>query len=135
MPTAVAMMSVHWIAVVRDVAIVFGITFLGGFIVGFAASLSGGEVSTLALAVSNIIFGTAGFTISGCLAKIHRFRHLFGVAAGAWVVSLVNVALGAVTLQIWAASLLTILAMMGLGGAVSFLFVKAPKPASPAPTA
>ncbi len=125
-------MAIEWKGVARDVAIVFVLTFLGGLVVGFTSSLTGGEVNVLAIALSNIIFGTVGFTISGCIVKINRFRHLYQVALGVWLLSLVNVALGLVDIQQWLVSILSVLLMMGMGGGLSYLFVRTPPVEPPA---
>ena len=119
-------MVLDWKGVARDVGIVFVLTFLGGLVVGFTTSLTGAEVNILAVALSNIVFGTVGFTISGCIVKTSRFRHLFQVALGVWLLSLINVALGLVDIQQWLVSILSVLLMMGMGGGLSYLFVRAP---------
>ena len=85
---------------------------------------------------SNIFWGTVGFAISGCLAKVQRFKHLLMVAVGLWLVSFVNVAMGLTPVQFWAVGFLLILLMMGLGGGLSYLFVRTPQtePVSTGPT-
>ena len=120
-------MVLDWKGVARDVGIVFVLTFLGGLVVGFTTSLMGAEVNILAIALSNIIFGTVGFTISGCIVKTNRFKHLYQVALGVWLLSLINVAFGMVDIQQWLVSILSVLLMMGMGGGLSYLFVRTPK--------
>ncbi len=119
-------MVFDWKGVARDVAIVFVLTFLGGLVVGFTSSLTGAEINILAVALSNIVFGTVGFAISGCIVKLNRFKHLYQVALGVWLLSLINVALGVVNVQQWLVSILSVLLMMGLGGGLSYLFVRTP---------
>ena len=75
-------MALNWKGVARDVGIVFVLTFLGGLVVGLTSGLTGAEVNVIAIALSNIVFGTVGFTISGCIVKINRFRHLYQVLHG-----------------------------------------------------
>ncbi|HEX9742602.1 MAG TPA: hypothetical protein VGA17_07415, partial [Nitrospiraceae bacterium] len=87
----------------------------------------GEEVTKLDIGLSNFFWGTVGFAISGCLARAQRFKHLFMVATGVWLLSFVNVAMGLTALPVWAVGFLLILAMMGLGGGLSYLFVRTPK--------
>ncbi|MGH7260808.1 MAG: hypothetical protein ACREI9_09025 [Nitrospiraceae bacterium] len=119
-------MVLDWKGLARDVGIVFVLTFIGGLVVGFTSSLTGAEVNILAIALSNIVFGTVGFTISGCIVKINRFKHLYRVALGVWLLSLMNVAFGMVDIQQWLVSILSVLLMMGMGGGLSYLFVRTP---------
>jgi hypothetical protein len=55
------------------------------------------------------------------------------VAVGLWLVSFVNVVMGLTQAQVWAAGFLLILMMMGLGGGLSYLFVRTPR-AEPVPS-
>lgn len=125
-------MRLKLIAIARDVSIVFGLVVASSFIAAQIIEAMGQEVTALVIGLSNIFWGTVGFAISGCLAKVRRFQHLFMVAIGLWLVSFVNVAMGLTPLPTWAAGLVLILVMMGVGGGLSYLFVKTPK-AEPAP--
>lgn len=109
--------------VLRDVIIVTVLSCLGGFIVGFAST--SGHNSPLyiySLAVSNSLFLTIGFTISGCLAVGNRWRHLAIVAAIVWVVSIFNVIFFGLTFIQWAASVVPIAIFALIGGGISLLF-------------
>jgi nitrate reductase NapE component len=77
-----------------------------------------------ALAVANILLGTVGFVISGCLAKTRRFQHLWVVVLFVWLTSLVNAFFGAFGFTQWLLSILLIIPMMLAGGGISFLFVR-----------
>lgn len=125
-------MSIRWVAVARDVSIVVGLVMVSSFASALIIQAMGEEVTALPIGLSNFFWGTVGFTISGSLAGVQRFKHLLLVAVGLWLISFVNVALGLTPLPIWAAGFLLILAMMGLGGALSYLFVRTPavEPAS-----
>lgn len=70
-------------------------------------------------------FGMA-FAVSGCLDKGNRFRHLFLVAVVAWLRTFLYVVFGVITPERWMFTLLAILAMMGIGGGPSYLFVGPP---------
>jgi hypothetical protein len=119
-------MPINWIAVVRDVSIVVGLVLVSSFAAAQLIQATGEEVTALVIGLSNFFWGTVGFTISGCLAKMQRFKHLLIVAIGLWLVSFVNVAMGLTPVQMWAAGFLLILVMMGLGGGLSYLFVRTP---------
>jgi len=109
--------------VLRDVIIVTMLSCLGGFIVGFAST--SGHNSPLyiySLAISNSLFLTIGFTISGCLAGENRWRHLAFVGAIVWVVSIFNVILFGLTFIQWTASVVAIAFFALIGGGISLLF-------------
>ena len=117
-------MPINWIAVVRDVSIVVGLVLVSSFAAAQLIQATGEEVTAMVIGLSNLFWGIVAFTISGCLAKVQRFKHLFIVAIGFWLVSFVNVAMGLTQVQVWAAGFLMILTMMGLGGGLSYLFVR-----------
>jgi FtsH-binding integral membrane protein len=118
--------------ILRDVVIVWVFTFLGGFVVGVATGGPSHDAKRyiLALAVSNILFGTIGFTIAGCLAPSPRWRHLRWVALGAWLTGLVNVAFLHVSIAQWINGAIFVVLITGLGGAISYLFKRDTKPSA-----
>jgi len=124
-------MRLNVIAIARDVSLVFGLVVASSFLAVQIIEAMGGDVTAVVIGLSNIFWGIVGFTISGCLAKGQRFKHLFMVAVGLWLVSFVNVATGMTPLPAWAVGFVLILVMMGIGGGLSYLFVKTPKPATP----
>lgn len=128
-------MPFNFIVIARDVSIVFGLVVASSFVAVKIIEGTGEEATPLVIGLSNIFWGTVGFTISGCLAKVQRFKHLFMVALGLWLLSFVNVAMGLTPMPVWVVGFLLILVMMGLGGGLSYLFVKAPKGDQPAPVA
>lgn len=109
-----------WKEVVRDLAIFWALTLLGGVVAGLVAGPGGASVD--AIAVSTFIFSVVAFTISGCLTRIDRFKHLMILSAIAWLTSLVNVALGDVTLPSWFLSIIPLLLEAAVGGGMSLLF-------------
>jgi hypothetical protein len=126
-------MHIRWSALIRDVSIVVGLVLASSFAAAQIIQAMGEEVTALVIGLSNFFWGTVGFTISGCLAKTERFKHLFMVAVGLWLVSFVNVAMGLTPVQFWAVGFLLVLLMMGLGGGLSYLFVETPQAESPMP--
>ncbi len=112
-----------WLTVGRDGVIIILLTFIGGFVIGLVG-LYDQPLHILAIAVSNLVFSIIGFTISGCLAKVERFKHLFKVTVLVWLFSLINVVLGFASITQWIFSILFILVAMGIGGGISFLIVK-----------
>lgn len=118
----------HRWPIVRDVIIVWFLTGIGGFVVGFGITVATGSPPKhtqgymLAIATSNFLLGTVAFTIVGCLTSIARWRHLVIVAALAWLTSLVNVAFLGTTMSQWIGSAVFIAVMMGIGGGLSYLF-------------
>jgi len=124
-------MPFNFIIIARDVSIVFGLVVASSFAAVQIIQAMGEEATPLVIGLSNIFWGTVGFTISGCLARVQRFKHLFMVALGLWLLAFVNVAMGLTPLPVWAVGFLLILAMMGMGGGLSYLFVRAPQATEP----
>lgn len=116
-------------AVLRDVIVLFALTGLGGFIVGLSGAQ--GEEVFVAVGISNMLFSVVGFCISGCRATGKRFRHLRNVAVVAWLASLMNpVLFEEITFDMWFVGLIPLAVCMGLGGALSYLFVPSSKDSS-----
>jgi hypothetical protein len=107
--------------ILRDVAIIWVLTGLGGFVAGFAA---GPSLRPVAAAVSNLLFGTVGFVISGCLATGNRWKHLAYVALLTWFTSLINVLFG-LPLEQWFLGVFVFPFLMAIGGGLSFLITRA----------
>jgi len=114
--------------IVRDVAIVWVFTAMGGFVVGIASSGLGQDPQrfVLALAASNLLLGTVAFTIVGCLAPPERWRHLGFVAIGSWLTGIINVFFLGVTITQWILGAIFIAIIMGAGGAISYVFKRKP---------
>jgi FtsH-binding integral membrane protein len=115
----------------RDTFIIWMLTFLVGFVIGIAKTV--GVISPtkemIAIAVGNFLFGIVGFTIVGAMTKLSRFTHLFKVLLALWIISLVNL-LGPFTFTQWLLGFPFLLVTMGIGGAISLLFVPS-KPSTP----
>ena len=113
-------------SIVRDVIIVWILTAMGGFIVGFTNTgrQQDPQGNILALVAANFLLGTVAFTIVGCLAPPERWRHLGFVAIGAWFTSIINVIFLGVTIPQWIFGALFMAFIMGFGGAISYVFKK-----------
>ena len=111
--------------ILRDVGIIFALTFFGGCVVG----MSGMPLTTklqvaIVIDLCNLALGTAGFTLSGCRApKGNRWPHLAYVALGVWIISIANAIASGGWLS-WLFSCVRIAVMMGIGGAFSMAIVK-----------
>ena len=108
-------------AIFRDVAIVVALTAIGGFVIGLSGGLRSSNGMT-AIAVSNILLGTVGFIISGCLANGNRWRHLGFVALGVWLFGIVNIVFFGISIAQWIYSAFAIAMMTGVGGGLSYIF-------------
>jgi len=110
--------------IARDVLIVAVLTAIGGVAVGLAADKA--DMSSprfvWGVAASNVLLGSVGFVIAGCLAKGNRWRHLAYVAVGVWLFGLLNVVIGMISLGQWLFSALFVALIMGVGGGLSFAF-------------
>lgn len=113
--------GVRWLWVLRDVGIIWGLTLFIGFVVGFTMGLVGTRPSAAYLGFANLVFVVIGFVIAGCLTPSYRLRHLSIVALLVWLTSLLNVALGLVTLAQWIAAAVFIAIMMALGYGISLI--------------
>ncbi len=119
-----------WKLYIRDVVIIIGLSFLGGFIGGMALGAKGvmdPEVIMGTIAILNIITVSIGFWIVGCLYKKEvkeRFNYLGYVGIAVWLFGLVNIALGVSTLVQWFASVIFVIICLGIGGGLSLLTCK-----------
>lgn len=108
--------------ILRDVGIVFGLTLLGGFVIGLAsAGAPRGPLFLAAIGISNLLFSTLGFFITGCLTVESRWLHLWLVGLGLWIASLLNVAFGVATVVQWMFASIFIAITLGIGGGLSAL--------------
>ncbi len=107
-----------------DAAIVLGLTFVGGFVIGFAGAVVGmsAQVQNNYMVISNaggVILGSfiaARRTKSGSLV-----RHLQAVGTLVWLFNLVNVAFGVISFVQFLFSAIITALLVALGGWLSTL--------------
>lgn len=109
------------IVILRDAAIITALTFISGFVLGFSGAMSLPN-GMLALALSNILFGTVGFVICGCLSEGNRWKHLIKVGFVVYLLGLINVIFFGYQITQWFWSFIVIFFMLGMGGAISYIF-------------
>lgn len=114
--------------ILKDVAILWVLTFIGGLILGVGLGAAGvqGPSGQIAIGLSNVLFSIVGFCISGASAKINRFNHLIKVAIAFWLINAINIVVVHVSITQWVSSLPITLIAMGIGGGISFLFSPSP---------
>ena len=106
-----------------DIAIIFALTFFGGCVVGAVGAAANSGKVPVALAISNLVLTTGGFTLSGFRApRGKRWPHLAFVALGVWIASLLNVFVFGVPGVQWLLSGPFIAVCMGAGGGIATLF-------------
>ena len=81
--------------ILTGVALVYGFTFIGGFIIGVAAAASGlpAPVAMVGVMASNLVLSVVAFCIAGVLIKTERFKGLLVVALICWLLSALNMSL------------------------------------------
>lgn len=78
--------------VLTGVGLVCAFTFVGGFVTGVAAALSGmpARLAMAGLMVSNLVLSVAAFCLFGILVKTERFKNMLVVALICWLLSALN---------------------------------------------
>ena len=105
--------------VVRDAAIVYGLTFATGLCMAAAGITL--ENNSFTAYLWNLLSGVLGFTLAGIRLSANRAEHLAWVAVTLWTFNLTNIVLGLQTSSAWIHSGLTILLMASLGGSLAMI--------------
>ena len=117
-------MKIKWLRVVRDVVIVTIFLAIGGFIVGSTA----GIVTKQVMVVPSLLLGTLGFCLCGCLTIENRWKHLFIVALGVWLLNcLSQVSSLPFSVLAWVFNVAIIFVPMLIGSTLSLALARAPK--------
>ena len=114
---------IRWRDVLRDVVIVWLLTFTGGIVAARVGTGPKGPV----LVMSNLITGVIAFTFIGCLTPVRRFRHLIVVAFAAWLSGLLNVVVFHNPVAAWMVSIVYLTIVMVVGGLLLYLFKRSPR--------
>ncbi len=109
--------------VLRDAAIVYGLTFATGLGMALVGVTLQDNPSTAYL--TNLLSGALGFTVAGIRTSHNRTEHLAWVAATVWAFNLTNIALGLQTSTSWIHSGLTVTLMAALGGTLAMILMLA----------
>lgn len=113
--------------VFRDAAITLGLSFIGGFVLGFLRSMLGisWDAYGILIGVSNLCSCLLGGFISGLnVTKNVLIRHLQAVGLLVWLFGLLNIALGITDFAGFIISALVIAPCLALGGWLSGFFAK-----------
>ena len=118
-------MKIKWLRVVRDVAIVTVFFGIGGFIVGYATQ---GQWTKDALFIAASMLGILGFCLCGCLTIENRWKHLFIVALGVWLINCLPL-LPTLPFSVlaWVLNVSVIFFPMVIGGSISSVLARASK--------
>lgn len=116
-------MKIKWLRVVRDVIIVTVFLVIGGIIVG-----STGIMTKRTMLVSSLFLSTLGFCLCGCLTIENRWKHLFIVALGVWLINCLPL-LPTLPFSVlaWVLNVSVIFVPMVIGGSISSVLARAPK--------
>jgi hypothetical protein len=117
---------IRWKIVLRDIVVIYLVSLLGGFVIGFVCAVQGRPPSVVGIAISNALSVTIGFAISAALSPVRRWAHIGVALPGVWLTGLPNLLIG-VTLTQWILGLPLLALSMGLGGALSYLLPRRKK--------
>ena len=124
------------VTVLRDAAIVVGVTFLGGLVVGASFDKSGHGTPLYYLSLNVVMWVpcSATFAVLAHIARANRFLHVWVVAV---VASLPNLYwLFVRPLSIWPSLLVSVLLMLGyatVGAGLSYVFGRRRGASEPVP--
>lgn len=112
-------MTVGAKVVLRDAALVYGLTFAAGL--GMAVVGVNLESDPSTTYTANLLSGALGFSVAGIRMARYRTEHLAWVAATVWIFNLAHIALGIQASASWIRSGFTLILMAALGGIVATL--------------
>jgi hypothetical protein len=102
-----------WRAIVRGVAIVYGITFVSGLVFAFTGITP--QTDHIAYPLLALLTGAVGVAIALRAADTTRLSYLVAIGVGVWLLSSTSVWLGAQSVTGWVTSSAFIAAMVILG--------------------
>jgi hypothetical protein len=104
---------ISWRAILRGVAIVYGITFLSGLAFAFTGITP--QTDHVLYPLLALLMGAVGVAIAIRVAGTTRLSYLTAVGVGVWLISSTSVLLGAQSLTGWMTSSAFIVATVILG--------------------
>jgi len=115
-------------SILRDAVLIFLLTGLGGFVIGFIGSIANSiQPNTITsnkamelVGISNLLLSIIGLTISGYKIKENVADHLAYVGLAIWIMSLINIIIGKINLIQWLTSILVVIFCC----LISYVFVR-----------
>jgi hypothetical protein len=112
---------VYWRWRGQDAAIIYFLTFLGGFALGLFGITLDHEHAAVYQA-ETMVMSIAGYCILGCLRR--NPLDLINVAFVVWLMSVSNVLLGHTSLSGWVVGFVGVAVQMLIGAALSYLLIR-----------
>ena len=117
--------GVNWRFVCIATVLIYLVTMVGGFLIGFMFAASGGPMvggtKIAVLAVSNISIVFIGIVIVGAMTPFQRWKNISLVSLGIWLLSVSNIAIGVSNFSQWIFSLILYFFLAGVAGLLSML--------------
>jgi len=110
---------VNWKFVILAIVLIFVANLVGGFLVGSIVGLTSGGLT--AILVGGNIVVIVGLTIVGCMTPTNRWTNIILVAAGCWLVSLIDTLLATSSFSRWVVSIFWYALWAGVSGVISLL--------------
>ena len=89
----------QWRAIIRGVAIVYGVTFVAGLLLAFNGITP--QTNYVAYPLLALITGAVGVAIALRVAETTKLSYLVALGVGVWLLSATGVLLGAQTVTAW----------------------------------
>jgi len=119
-------MNIDWKRVLIDSTIVFLSSVVTGFISGLlVAALHLSDQGALIILILNPLAIMAAFAYASARIPEYPWKHLFLVAVVVWLISVIQPLVGAFSYMDWLISIVIIIVLMGIGGAIGRWFVRA----------
>ncbi len=128
--------KIRYRIVARDIAFIYLLTYLAGRALRILAVGQSHERLLDAICFGNGFFCFIGYIMIGCMTRPeNRWKHLFAVTVGLWIMGLNNLTVGlGFTFLDWCCTSISLLFFMGIGGIASWLTYGKLKPREISPT-
>ena len=118
-------MTINWKSVVRDKIFILVLTVISGAIVLKTANYFDFK-NRYVITIAHLLLGSFFYCIVGYMAPSKRWKHLFVVSICVWLAYSPLCFFGASFIK-WLLLIKDIAIKMGIGGSLSYLFVKTPE--------